>query len=638
VEAQSISGVKYNDLNANNARDPGELGLASWTINLEQPEGTVKQTKTTAADGSYSFTDLAPGTYVIREVQQPGWTARAPTGGKHTVTLDATTTSAIGKDFGNSNPLPVNPTLTPDRSSPQKSGTSIIWTAGATDDDPLQFRFFVKGPGTILDSGYSSNNVWTWNTAGKAAGTYQVEVWIRDGKHADATGFDVKKTVSFTLTSANLPPRVDVLFADRPAAQFAGSWIKWTAVASDPEGDPLQYRFFLRGPSTSGFWMDQTGWSKNNRWIWRTTPRDVGYSQVLVAVRDGKHAGPCGSDDYDVASYHIINLNQPPIITGFGTNLPNPQPIGATIRWSATAVDREGDRVFYRYWLKGPSTGGYWRLVRDWSTDPTWVWPTTPADAGTSEIQLQVMDGLHASPGGWDDDVGALFTVLRPNQPPTLISLKPDKPSPQTAGKPIIWTAMAEDPDGDKLQYRFWLKGPSTAYAWKIVQDWSTKNQWTWSSLPNDGGAYTVYVYVRDGGHNPATGYDSALGAPFLLISNQPPRLTALAANRPSPQGAGTPVRWTATATDVDRDPIFYRFWLKGPSTGDAWRIVQDWSTNNQWTWFSAPTDGGNYKIFAYASDGKHSPSTGYDSAVGQDYSLLNQVSRRVVVPLGMAR
>ena len=119
-----------------------------WTINLEQPAGTVIQTKTTAADGSYSFTGLAPGTYVIREVQQPGWTARAPAGGKHTVTLDATTTSATGRDFGNSTSSAVNPTLTPDKSSPQKSGTSIIWTAGATDDDPLQFRFFVKGPGT----------------------------------------------------------------------------------------------------------------------------------------------------------------------------------------------------------------------------------------------------------------------------------------------------------------------------------------------------------------------------------------------------------------------------------------------------------------------------------------------------------
>ena len=213
MEAQSISGVKYNDLNANNARDPGEPGLDSWTINLEKPEGTVIQTKTTAADGSYSFTGLAPGTYVIREVQQPGWTAKAPAGGKYTVTLDATTTSVTGRDFGNSNNNlpPRDPTLSPDKSSPQKAGTSIVWTAGATDPDgdALQFRFFVRGPGPNQDTGYSTNNVWTWNTVGNVAGTYQVEVWIRDGKHAGVNGFDVKKTVSFTLTSANRPPRVE---------------------------------------------------------------------------------------------------------------------------------------------------------------------------------------------------------------------------------------------------------------------------------------------------------------------------------------------------------------------------------------------------------------------------------------------
>ena len=118
---RSISGVKYNDLNANSARDPGEPGLDGWTINLEQPAGTVIQTKTTAADGSYSFTGLAPGTYVISEVQQTGWTQKAPAGGKYTVTLDATTTSATGKDFGNSTiNLPPNPTLSSRQEQPAK--------------------------------------------------------------------------------------------------------------------------------------------------------------------------------------------------------------------------------------------------------------------------------------------------------------------------------------------------------------------------------------------------------------------------------------------------------------------------------------------------------------------------------------
>ncbi|MDD1733169.1 MAG: hypothetical protein LUQ53_04280, partial [Methanothrix sp.] len=597
--AQSISGVKYQALTDNDVRDPGEPGLQGWTINLEQPAGTVIKTAVTAADGSYSFTDLAAGTYDVREVLQTGWTQRSPTGGKHTVTLTLSSSSASGKDFGNSinNLPPKNPTLFSNKPSPQMAGTPVRWTAGADDPegDDLLYRFYISGPSTggmmQPQTGWKDGNganVWNWNTGALEPGTYQIEVWIRDGKHAGPNGFDVKKTASFALGSANRPPRVDVLFSDRPAPQFAGSWVRWTAIARDPEGDPLQYKFYLRGPSTRGFWIDQTGWGNNNRWTWRTDPWDVGMSEVLVAVRDGKHAGPGGSDDYATATYSIINLNQPPAITGLASNVMSPQPIGAAIRWQASAIDPNGNPIYFRYWLNGPATGGMWRMVRDWSTDPTWIWYTSPADAGVSQIQVQVMDDQHTSPMGWDDDAGALFTVLRPNQPPALVSLKPDKASPQSAGTPVRWTALASDPDREPVYFKFWLKGPSTGNAWKVVQDWSVKNQWTWASTGYDGGAYSVYVYARDGKHNPATAYDSALGAPFVLSPNQPPKVTALTPSKKSPQSAGTVVTWTAKATDANKDPILYRFWLKGPATGNAWRVTQDWSARNQWIWTSA--------------------------------------------------
>ena len=217
-------------------------------------------------------------------------------------------------------------------------------------------------------------------------------------------------------------------------------------------------------------------------------------AKVLVAVRDGSHVGPGGSDDYEIAAFSIINQNRPPVITSLVRNVFSPQPIGATVWWRASAMDPEGNPVFYRYWLKGAATGGFWRIARDWSTDPTWVWPTSSADAGTSEIQVQVRDGLHSSPAGWDDDAGALFTVLRRNQPPALVSLKPDKLSTQIAGTPIRWMAIASDPDREPVFYKFWLNGPSTGNAWKVVADWSSKNQWIWASSGSDGGAYTVYV------------------------------------------------------------------------------------------------------------------------------------------------
>ena len=630
----SILGIKFNDLNGNGVRDQGEPTLSGWTIELKNASTlAVISTATTGADGSYSFLNITPANYVVSEVAKSGWTQTKPPagpGGQVYSFALAAGESKLAVDFGNrnNNLPPTNPTLASNLASPQRAGTPVIWTAGASDPegDPLQYRFIVRGPtpstAVRADTGYSPSNVWTWSTVGYAPGSYQIEVWIRDGNHADQSGFDVKKTVTFKLSSANLPPHINMLFSDRPAPQFVGSWIKWTALASDPEGAPLQYKFYLRGPSTNGFWVDQTGWGKNNRWIWRTNSLDVGRSEVLVAVRDGSHAGPAGSDDYDIASFVIVSPNLPPTITGLASNLPSPQPIGATVWWKATAMDPEGNPVFYRYWLKGAATGGSWKLVRDWSTDPTWVWPTSTADAGTSEIFVQVRDGLHSSPSGWDDDAGALFTVLRQNMPPSLVSLTADKSSSQAAGTPIKWTAIASDPDKEPVFYRFWLNGPSTGGIWKVVQDWSTKNQWTWTSSGYDSGAYTVYVYARDGKHNPATGYDSAMGASYILKANPLPKLSALIPDKKSPQIAGTKVVWTATATDANKDPVLYRFWLKGPSTAGAWKVVQDWSTKNQWTWTSSGYDSGTYTVYVYARDGKHSPETGYDSALGAPYQL----------------
>lgn len=67
----SISGMKYHDLNRNGKKDLNEPGLAGWTIRLKLGKTVV--TTVTGADGSYSFTDLTPGTYRVREVHQKGW-------------------------------------------------------------------------------------------------------------------------------------------------------------------------------------------------------------------------------------------------------------------------------------------------------------------------------------------------------------------------------------------------------------------------------------------------------------------------------------------------------------------------------------------------------------------------------------
>jgi len=101
VNLTSIGGAKFEDRNADGVRDPGETGLAGWTVNLRNG-GIVFATATTGADGAYEFTGIAPGTFTVDEVSQPGWLQTYPTSPSvHTVTLFSGVPGSGNLDFGN---------------------------------------------------------------------------------------------------------------------------------------------------------------------------------------------------------------------------------------------------------------------------------------------------------------------------------------------------------------------------------------------------------------------------------------------------------------------------------------------------------------------------------------------------------
>lgn len=110
--APTISGVKYEDLNADGNRDPGEPGLSGWAIQLFY-NGTHVTSTTTGAGGAYSFrldADKFPiggGTYTLKEVQKSGWhQEEAP--GAIPVPYGAGDTAYGGNDFGNWRPATVS--------------------------------------------------------------------------------------------------------------------------------------------------------------------------------------------------------------------------------------------------------------------------------------------------------------------------------------------------------------------------------------------------------------------------------------------------------------------------------------------------------------------------------------------------
>jgi len=82
-EAQlgSISGMKFNDHEGNGIKDVNDGPLSGWTIYLDlNDNGDLdgEPNQLTPENGSYSFTDLSAGTYVVREVPKDGWDQKLP--------------------------------------------------------------------------------------------------------------------------------------------------------------------------------------------------------------------------------------------------------------------------------------------------------------------------------------------------------------------------------------------------------------------------------------------------------------------------------------------------------------------------------------------------------------------------------
>ena len=77
-----IRGSAWNDLDDDGIWDSNEPGLPNWEIYLDLNASgawnTGEPQTTTAADGSYAFTSLPPGTYVVAEMAQNGWRQSYP--------------------------------------------------------------------------------------------------------------------------------------------------------------------------------------------------------------------------------------------------------------------------------------------------------------------------------------------------------------------------------------------------------------------------------------------------------------------------------------------------------------------------------------------------------------------------------
>ena len=85
-----------------------------------------------------------------------------------------------------------------------------------------------------------------------------------------------------------------------------GDKITFTANATDPNGDAIQYSFYVQ-PSGGGFELKQN-WSATNTFEWTVTSHEIGeHVLVISAIKDGDDYLRFGSyDDYGYMSFTVV--------------------------------------------------------------------------------------------------------------------------------------------------------------------------------------------------------------------------------------------------------------------------------------------------------------------------------------------
>jgi hypothetical protein len=371
------------------------------------------------------------------------------------------------------------------------------------------------------------------------------------------------------LTVANfrrMPLTVISLTSDAAFPVAASTPVTWTAIANGGTS-PYTYKFLVFDGAQ---WSVGRDWGTSNAWTW--TPAVTGFYSFQVWVRNAGSAA--AYDAWLGVGPAAVTGPAPLSISSFSANTSFPVVATTPVTWTADAAGGTGPYTF-RFWV---NNGSSWSLGQDWSPSNTWTW--RPSAAGTYTFQV------------WARNAGsaATFDAWRPGGPVTvtdppalsLTGMSPSLASPVAAGSRVTWTAAASGGTGP-YTYEFWVHDGS---AWTAGQDWSASNTWTWT--PPGPGTYNFQVWARNAG-SVATFDAWRPAGPFVV--NGPPALTvtSFSSNQTFPVPAGTPVRWTATASGGS-GPYTYKFWVYD---GAAWTLGKDWSGSNTFDW--VPSFAANY-------------------------------------------
>lgn len=171
-----------------------------------------------------------------------------------------------------------------------------------------------------------------------------------------------------------------------------------------------------------------------------------------------------------------------------------------------------------------------------------------------------------------------------------------DVPTPQFVGATVnLISSSAGCPNASPL-YQFRLRSP--AGVWSTLQNFSTAASAPWNTTGHAAGTYLIAVYVKDA--SSPKPYDTYALGTFVLQINYC-TATNVGTLTTSPQPSGTPVTFSATATDCS-SPL-YEWWI---NKADVWTIVpgHDFAhSTNTFVWNTTGLPSATYQIGVWAKE-----------------------------------
>ena len=596
-----------------------ELGLPSWTVFLDVNGNGRRDAEerftTTDALGNYSFPNLAPGTYIVAEEQQPGWVQTAPDtsllsdalfaigdgrsdNSSNLYRIRSSSTNPVAEMIGETGVVLTDLAVQPGTGRlfgislasdlyELNSQTGVATRVGATTAPNLTGLEF-SPDGSLYAMGLSNSSLYRLNVA-TGAGTIVFDTGFRangdlaidlDGSLYLASSTDqlihldlIRRTA--TVVGAFGIAAVPGIEIDREGNMFAGrnsdsSSSLATLYSINKTTGHATVLGQIEGTTQTGLWgmsFDESQIAHNG--IYEIA---LGAGQVVPGIDFGNQqiAGP--------------PVNHAP---SFATNAPTSSTVGQLLRYNARATDTDNDPLAFDLVVKPNGMG----------IDPTSgivVWVPEAGQEGAHDVILRVQDGR-----GGVALQSFEIVVTRENATPVITS-RPRGPA--VVGLPYQYQVTAQDADGDPVVFSLGAHPDGMTIH-------PTTGLLQWTPAANQVGSPHVEVIASDNrGDSTTQSFDLPTVA---TATDRSPEITSRPRNSVQ---LGATYLYAVQAFDPDGDPL--RYSLPEFPVG----MTIDFFTGLV-TWVPTATQMGPHAVQVKVDDGR-------GMAVIQSFtvSVLNQV------------